>query len=104
MCSQNVSFALVQPAGIVTVCASVSVCAVPYPSSQAIRLPECAGSEAEAAEMTPAVAVHGAAADSKPGVPSFWPGPAHEPAAAIVQLNVVLALEAPDVAVAVTMN
>src|SRR4051794_28627104 len=69
-----------------------------------MRLPECAGSEEEAADTTPAVAVHGAVPDSKPGLPSFWPGLAQEPAPPIVQVNDVELLEPPDVAVAVTVE
>src|SRR5581483_5328745 len=64
----------VQPAGIVTDCDSVSVWLVPYPSSQAAYVPPCAGSPLELCwPMTPLVAVHEAAPDSKPGLASFWP-------------------------------
>src|SRR5205807_699439 len=53
------------------VCASVSVCGVPYPSSQAYQLPECDRSPAPLASITPAVAVHGAGEPvSNPGLPS----------------------------------
>src|ERR1700677_1080574 len=44
---------------MVTVCASVSVCASPYPSSQASQLPACAGRPSPVTASTPAEDVHG---------------------------------------------
>src|SRR6266516_5988588 len=70
---------------------SVSVWVVPYPSSQANRVPEC-GLWPAKAPITPAVAVHGALPFSKPALPSFWHGLPQDPAGLMVQLKVWLAL------------
>ena len=78
MCSQNDSVAW-QPAGIVTDWDSVSVCVVPYPSSQAFQVPEWVGWLEPFWPITPDVAVHDVVPDSKPGLASFWPGLAQLP-------------------------
>src|SRR5207248_2358134 len=65
---------------------------VPYPSSQANRVPEWAVCPANA-PITPAEAVHGALPDSKPGLPSFCPGLEQPPPVGLtVQVNEVLAV------------
>src|SRR5262249_942922 len=102
MCSQKVSVYVEQPAGRVTDWDSVSVGVVPYPSSQATLVPEGAGWPPKA-PITPAVADHGALPDSKPGLPSFWPGLAQDPAGLMVQLNVWLAVAWVGVALSVTV-
>src|SRR5215813_2792570 len=71
MCNQNVNVELVHPAGMVTDWDSVSVCVAPYPSSHASHVPECGGSDGLHCPITPAVAVHDAEPDSKPGLASF---------------------------------
>src|SRR2546429_4736707 len=81
----------------------VSVWVVPYPSSQAFQEPVWAGSPVELS-MTPADAVQGAALPvSKPGLASFWPGLGQPPPVGLmVQVNVVVPVWPPLVAVAVT--
>src|SRR5215813_1732469 len=104
MCNQNCSVAW-HPAGTVTVCDSVSVCVVPYPSSQAYHVPLCEVSPAPLGLMTPAVLVHGAAEPvSNPGLPSSWVWVVQPPPALLmVQLKEAVPL-APVVSVAVTVT
>src|SRR5215467_2282045 len=63
MCSQKLSVA-VQPAGMLTVWATESVCCAPYPSIQASNEPERAGSEADEL-ITPLSIAQDAGPDSK---------------------------------------
>src|SRR5581483_1596976 len=108
MCSQKLNVVAVQPAGTVTVWASVSVWVVPYPSSHAYQEPPWEVSPAPFALMTPAVDVHGEADPvSKPGLPSSWVWLVHppppeglivqlklaEPLAFVVSLAVTVTLE-----------
>src|SRR4029450_7373829 len=100
MCNQNERLAL-QPAGIATDCDSVSVRVVPCPPSSAVQVPPCAGCAVPRGgvsvrvapcrpssavqvppcagcavprwAITPVVAVHPVAPDSKPALASFWP-------------------------------
>src|SRR5450830_864243 len=65
MRSQNDSVALLTVAGIVSCWYSVSVRAVPCPFSRAIHVPPCAG-YVVLAVMTPLLALHDVAPDSKP--------------------------------------
>src|SRR5262249_16562773 len=72
MCSQKLKLAVVSVLGSVTVWDNVSVWVVPYPSSHAFHVPECAASPVELS-ITPLVADHGAGfvlPFSKPGFPS----------------------------------
>src|SRR5690242_13937494 len=72
MCNQNERLAL-QPAGIATDCDSVSVRVVPCPPSSAVQVPPCAGCAVPRCAITPVLAVHPVAPDSKPALASFWP-------------------------------
>src|ERR1700722_3608514 len=104
MCSQKLNVVAVQPAGMVTVWDSVSVWVVPYPSSQAYQVPECAVSPAPFGLMTPAVAVHGAAEPvSNPGLASSWVWVPQPPAVLIRQLKEAEPC-APVASVAVTVT
>src|SRR5690242_2699183 len=77
---------------MVTDCDSVSVWVVPYPSIHASHVPACVGSPDEPyCPMTPEDAAHTVLPDSKPRLPSFWPGLGQPPPVElIVQLNVAL--------------
>src|ERR1700722_16669226 len=105
MCNQKLNDVAVQPAGMVTVWASVSMWVVPYPSSQASQLPEGAVSPpAPFGLMTPRVAVHGAAEPvSNPGFPSSCVWVLQRLALLITQLNEAEPC-APVVSVAVTVT
>src|SRR4051794_38307177 len=103
-CSQKVSVAA-HPAGIVTDWLIASVCVVPYPSRYALFTPEWAGSPYEdQLPIEPVVPVHDAVPDSKPGLPSFWPGDEQPPPPPeMVKVNVVDPEPLAPVAVAVTL-
>lgn len=70
MCSQKLKVAVVMLEGIVTVWVAVSVCVMPYPSSQASHCPLWGGSDEELL-ITPGVSVQGAVLVpfSNPGLP-----------------------------------
>src|SRR5579863_7229759 len=73
---------------MVTVWATVSVCAVPYPSSQASQLPACAGTPSPVSASTPDVDVHGEMEPvSKPGLPSSCCAVQPETAGLMVQVK-----------------
>ena len=93
-----------QPAGSATVCDRLFVVVRPYPLSQANRVPPCAACP-ENAPITPEEAVHGVEPDSKPGLPSFWPGLVHWPGVppVTVSWSVVVRVTLP-VPVIVTLN
>ena len=96
---------MVQPDGIVTDWLIESVCVVPYPSIHASQVPPWAGSLGPFCPMTAGVEDHTVAPDSKPGLPSFWPGLAQPPPCGLtVQENDVLPDWVPLVAVTVTVD
>src|SRR6516225_6638196 len=88
---------------MLTVCDSVSVCVLPYPSSQAYQVPEWAVSPAPLDSITPGAVVHGAAEPvSNPGFPSSCVAVQPPPAGFTVQA-IAVELLAPVVSVAVTV-
>jgi hypothetical protein len=104
MCSQKVSVAAVALEAIETCCITVSVCAVPKPSSHASHVPACGGSLAELF-TTPEDVTHGAVfvdPFSNPGLPRTCVVVVPPPEAAIVSATVVVCVTAPPVAVTVT--
>src|SRR5262249_35057383 len=102
MCNQNVSVAWVAAGEMLTCCQRVSVCAAPYPSSQAFHVPECAGSEVELLSMTPDVTVHGTGFEapfSNPALPSIACVVPPPPLVATVSATVVECVLPPPVPV-----
>src|ERR1700722_17783225 len=86
MYSQNDRVALVQSAGIVTVCSRVSVRGSPEPPTQASQDPDCAGIPS-AASIATSLPRHGLMTPaSKPGFLSSWLG-LHTALGLIVQVN-----------------
>src|SRR2546430_17447869 len=75
ICSQKLSVADVAVDGMLTCWSNVSVVAEPWPSSQASKAPECAGSEAELLMAREGVLVevttHGEGFTAPPSNPRF---------------------------------